>query len=192
MQHFAFTELTEKDKHQLLQLARYSIKKAADHDRLSQPKPDDFSPALQQQAACFVTLTQDHELRGCIGSLEAHQSLVNDVVTNAQSAASRDPRFPHLTHNEVANTHIEISVLSPLEEINFNDENDLLNQIEPIDDGLVLQESYQRGTFLPLVWDKIPDKKQFLQQLKLKAGLPIDYWSDTLKVYRYHTIVFEE
>lgn len=196
MPHSAFTdtflELSAADKQLLLKLARQSVTATVNQqsfiaaDLLSHPK------ALQQHAACFVTLTQFNQLRGCIGSLEAYQPLIYDVIDNAQSAASRDPRFAPVTENELANIHIEISVLSPIEPIHFNSEDDLLLQIKPFADGLVIQDGAYRSTFLPLVWDKIPDKKHFLQELKIKAGLPSNHWSNTLKVSRYHTIIFAE
>jgi len=196
MPHSAFTdsfiELTAKDKQLLLKLARNSIIAAANEDTFTREDSSEYPPALQQDAACFVTLTQGDQLRGCIGSLEARQPLYMDVIDNAQSSAIRDPRFLPLGRDEIDKTHIEISVLSPIEPIHFSSEDDLLEQINPFEDGLLLEEGRYRGTFLPLVWDKIPDKNIFLQELKVKAGLSRNYWSDTLNVSRYRTIIFEE
>lgn len=196
MPHSVFTDtfikLSTADKQLLLKLARQSITATVNQQSFTAPELHSYPKALQQYAACFVTLTQLSQLRGCIGSLDAYQPLIYDVINNAQSSASRDPRFPPVTENELPNIHIEISVLSPIEPIHFNSEDDLLLQIKPFEDGLVIQDGRHRSTFLPLVWDKIPDKKHFLQELKIKAGLPSNHWSDTLKVSRYHTIIFEE
>lgn len=145
---------------------------------------------LQEPGASFVTLKIAGELRGCIGSLEARQPLVNDVAHNAYAAAFSDPRFLPLTEQEFSQLEFHISVLSPAKAMVFNSEADLLSQIRPGTDGLVLEEGQHRGTFLPAVWESLPDTQQFLQQLKLKAGLPVDYWSDSIKVSRYTTESF--
>jgi len=151
-----------------------------------------WSPALLEARASFVTLEQSGQLRGCMGSLEPRRALVEDVVHNAVAAASQDPRFPPLAVAELEITEIEISILGPLSPVLFRDEEDLLSQLQPAVDGLVLREGTRRGTFLPLVWEKLPERHTFLRQLKLKAGLPPDYWSATLQVWRYHTLVFRE
>jgi hypothetical protein len=145
---------------------------------------------LQTPGASFVTLKIAGELRGCIGSLEARQPLVNDVAHNAYAAAFSDPRFPPLTEREFSQLEFHISVLSPAEPMTFSSEADLSRQIRPGTDGLVLEEGQHRGTFLPTVWESLPGTEQFLQQLKLKAGLPVDYWSDSIKVSRYTTESF--
>jgi AmmeMemoRadiSam system protein A len=184
-------QLTAAQQQFLLKLARRSIEHGVTHGApVSAPHTDD--PALDADGACFVTLTSDGELRGCIGSLEAHRSLVLDVCENAFSAAFRDPRFPPVTADELPLLHIEISVLGSLEEMHFRDEADLLRQIVPGRDGLVLEYGRHRGTFLPLVWEQLPDKQGFWHQLKRKAGLPTHFWADTLRCYRYETFVFEE
>ena len=175
----------------LLALARDAIRYGLQHGR-PLPAPASSDLLFTQTGACFVTLTLDGDLRGCIGSLEPHRPLIKDVCDNAFAAAFRDPRFPPLSEAELARLHIEVSVLGPLEEIHFRDEADLLRQIVPGVDGLVLEDSGHRGTFLPLVWEQLPDKQQFWQQLKRKAGLPPHYWSDHLKCHRYHTLVFKE
>lgn len=182
--------LTAEQKTQLLTQARYAIEQ-----RLSgiQPVPLlEHDPVLNQTGASFVTLTQQQQLRGCIGALQAYRPLIQDVNENAQSAAFNDPRFPPVTAAELTAIHIEISVLSPLQPLQFGSEAELLHQIQPFKDGLVLQEGRRSGTFLPLVWDKLPDKTDFLRQLKVKAGLRPDYWSRTLQCFRYHTEIFEE
>lgn len=141
-------------------------------------------------AATFVTLKRHGELRGCIGTLEAHQPLLLDVAEHAFAAAFRDPRFEPVTERELDELELSISVLGEPEEIRFADEQDLLKQLRPHDDGLILQEGSRRGTFLPSVWDSLPDPPEFLAHLKLKAGLPSDYWSGSLRVWRYTTEEF--
>ncbi|MBU0676864.1 MAG: AmmeMemoRadiSam system protein A [Verrucomicrobia bacterium] len=146
---------------------------------------ENFPERLRDPRATFVTLEIDGRLRGCIGSLEAYRPLIEDVAANAYSAAFRDPRFPTMTPEEAEKLDIHISILSPPEPIKFSDENDLLKKLRPGIDGLILAEGVQRGTFLPSVWKQLPDPATFLQHLKLKAGLPADYWSGTVTVERY-------
>lgn len=182
---------TVAQQHALLTLARQSIEHGLRHGH-ALPAPADADPRLKQRGACFVTLTRHGQLRGCIGSLEARRPLIEDVCENAFASAFQDPRFPPLRDPEVTDIHIEISVLTPLEAIHFDSEADLLQQIVPFKDGLVLEDQGHRGTFLPLVWEQLPDKQNFWIQLKRKAGLPAHHWSNTLRCYRYHTIVMEE
>jgi uncharacterized protein len=191
MLHSAFNKgLPESAQRVLLTVAREALLAAAEGRRYSpQPVSED---ELQALGACFVTLTCHGQLRGCIGSLEAHRPLLQDVAENAKSAATRDPRFPPVRPEEVADLHIEISVLTPPQEIQFSSQEDLLSQIKPFVDGLVLEEGHRRGTFLPLVWQQLPEPEDFLRHLKQKAGLPQNYWSNTLRMYRYHAQVFEE
>jgi len=142
-------------------------------------------PELKEERATFVTLTINGSLRGCIGMLEACRPLAEDIAENAVSAAFRDPRFPPLSRDEFDDLKISISVLSPPEEMTFSSEADLLAQIRPGIDGLILQEGGRRGTFLPSVWEELPETELFFEHLKMKAGLPAGYWSDTLRVFRY-------
>jgi len=178
--------LDEHDKALLKTLARESIQQGLSGKKLSIDVTC-YSLALQAQGACFVTLQHHGQLRGCIGTLEPYQFLVEDVVEHAFAAAFRDPRFPPLTTEEFSVLEISISVLSRPEPISFSDESDLIQQLQSGIDGLILTDQGQRGTFLPSVWEAIPDPGSFLKQLKLKAGLPMDHWSDTLSVSRYTT-----
>ena len=132
-----------------------------------------------------MTLTLHDELRGCIGTLHAYQPLVADVAKNAYAAAFHDPRFARLARNEFAELQLHISILSEPEPMNFADEQALLAQLQPGVDGLILEEGLHRGTFLPQVWDSLPEPQQFLRHLKQKAGLPPEYWSKTIKMQRY-------
>jgi len=175
----------EATKQQLLTVAKASIKYGLTHHRPSTVTLSDYSPALQQLGASFVTLQKQGELRGCIGSLEAHRPLLVDIAENAFAAAFQDPRFPPLQEQELNGLEIHISLLTPAEAFPVKDEADLLRQLNTGIDGLILQEGRHRATFLPSVWESLPDPKQFLAQLKLKAGLPSDYWSSTLSFERY-------
>jgi len=177
----------------MLSLARESITHGLDTGSPLKVSSREFPAPLQAERACFVTLTQAGTLRGCIGHLEPVQSLVEDVAENAYSAAFRDPRFPALQAAELGDTNIEISVLGPPRPIDFDSEQDLLQQIRPGVDGLILQTpSGHRGTFLPSVWESLPEPSQFLAHLKLKAGVASDYWEDGVRVWRYETEAFQE
>jgi AmmeMemoRadiSam system protein A len=177
--------LTDADRETLIEIARHSIAYGLQHGRAAPVTVADYPASLQEHKATFVTLMLHDELRGCIGTLQAYRPLVEDVSENAFAAAFRDPRFSRLTRNEFEHLRLHISILSTPEPIHFNDEDDLLAQLRPHVDGLVLEEGFNRGTFLPQVWDSLPDPKQFLQHLKQKAGLPPNYWSKTIKMQRY-------
>ena len=140
---------------------------------------------LSEPAATFVTLTRNGELRGCIGSIEAHRSLKEDVRENAVAAAFRDPRFPAVTAGEYWKICIEVSLLSALESMEFRDEKDALAQLRPGVDGLVFQCGFRRSTFLPQVWEKLPDPREFLEHLKQKAGFPREFWAPDVRLSRY-------
>ncbi len=145
----------------------------------------EMPPWLQEPGASFVTLTQNGQLRGCIGSLAAHRPLGEDVRANAVAAALRDPRFPALTAVELERTRVEVSVLSPMQPLAFNSEAEALAQLRPHVDGVVLEYGAHRGTFLPQVWEQLPMPKDFMAQLKRKAGLSVDFWADGVRLQRY-------
>lgn len=147
---------------------------------------------LDQPGATFVTLTQDGRLRGCIGSLEAHRSLAADVEHNALAAAFGDPRFPPLVEEELARTRVEVSVLSAAEPIPCSDEADARGQLRPGVDGVILEAGWHRATFLPQVWEQLPEPAEFMAHLKRKAGLAPDYWSDEVRLYRYTVEKYKE
>lgn len=186
--------LSEEDRDTLHKVARASIQYTLEQGREARYDTtmvlSDYPPALQEKRATFVTLHMDHDLRGCIGTLEARQPLVLDVAHNARAAAFEDPRFPLLTHEEFAGVSIHISVLSIPEPLSFESQQDLVSQLRPGTDGLILTTGSRKGTFLPSVWDSLPTPEQFLGHLKLKAGLPADYWSDAIKIERYTTESF--
>ena len=156
------------------------------------PPVDESHGFLQEIGASFVTLTRHGKLRGCIGSLQAHRPLVEDVKANAKAAAFLDPRFQPLTQTEFATTRVEVSLLSPSEPLQFASEEEALSLIRPGVDGLILEHNGTRGTFLPQVWDSIPDPAEFLRQLKRKAGFEPDFWSADLHLLRYTVVKFGE
>ncbi|MCQ8116445.1 AmmeMemoRadiSam system protein A [Methylomonas rosea] len=182
--------LTEPLRKQLLELARQSIVHGLQTGRPLPVNLADYPAELRQTRATFVTLERGGQLRGCIGMLEAVRPLAEDVTENAFAAAFRDRRFSPLTNEELADLDLHISVLSPAVALKFNSEADLIAQLRPGMDGIILQEGSRRGTFLPSVWEDLPNPKQFLQHLKQKAGLPAAYWSDTIRAYRYTTEMF--
>jgi len=183
-------EYDKSDQAMLLSIAAKSIQHFLKFQEDYVVNTSEISAVLNQPAACFVTLMKQHQLRGCIGSLTARQALAYDVAENAKNAAFSDPRFPKLDEAEFPLLEIQISVLSKPEKMLFHSEEDLINQIQPNIDGLILQDKFNRSTFLPTVWESLPDKKDFLTQLKRKAGLSENYWSDTLSVERYSTFCF--
>jgi AmmeMemoRadiSam system protein A len=182
--------LSLRDRQSLLEIARRSIRHGLDQGSPLQVSCDDFEASLRAVRASFVTLNHNGMLRGCIGHLEARLPLVEDVAENAFSAAFRDPRFPPLRDDEYAGLELHISVLTPAEPLVCESENDLLRQMRPYRDGLILAEGLSRGTFLPSVWEQLPEPQEFLRHLKRKAGLPDDYWSSSLQIYRYETESF--
>lgn len=169
----------------LRDIARASIRHGLAYGRALAINPAELPAALQQKAATFVTLEIGGELRGCIGTLEAQRPLAADVAENAFRAAFNDSRFPPLARNEEDQLAIHISVLSPPVLMRVRDEADLLRQLRPGIDGIVLTEGTRRGTFLPGVWEQLPEPRNFLAHLKQKAGLPADYWSPAIRVERY-------
>lgn len=168
----------------LLGLASAAIEKGLGGERLT-VRAADYPDPLRAARATFVTLHVSHELRGCIGTLEARRTLVEDVAHNARAAAFEDPRFPPLARAEFEHLAIHISVLSTPEPVAFASEEELLRQLRPHVDGLILQAGLRRGTFLPSVWEQLPEPREFLRHLKRKAGLPADYWAADIRVSRY-------
>jgi AmmeMemoRadiSam system protein A len=184
------TGLCEEEHILLRQIAFEAVEFGLKHGKHLPVETSRYPTPLQKPGASFVTLKIAGQLRGCIGSLEGYQPLVNDVAHNAYAAAFSDPRFQPVSGGELENLEFHISVLTPAVPMAFDSEEDLLRQIRPGIDGLVLEEGQHRGTFLPAVWESLPDKEGFLQHLKQKAGLPHNYWSENIKVSRYTTESF--
>lgn len=185
--------LPPEDRHYLLNLARQSIAAYLEGRALPPVDLAALSPELTRPGACFVTLTIGGDLRGCIGSIEPRQPLALDVQENALGAAFRDPRFPPLSRRELERVHIEISVLTVPEPLAYSDGDDLLRKLRPGVDGVIIERGWRRATFLPQVWEKLPDRRDFLAQLCMKAGLPPDdYRRPGLQVFTYQVEMFEE
>lgn len=185
------TEHSTEQGTTLLALARSAIGQA-----LQVPKAatavQSASSWLTALGASFVTLTQAGELRGCIGTLQAWRPLQEDVQTNAVAAALRDPRFTPLGPHELARTRVEVSVLSAPQPLEFDSEADALAQLRPGVDGIVLEWGRHRSTFLPQVWEQLPEPTDFVAHLKHKAGLPAGFWAPDLRLQRYTVAKWKE
>lgn len=169
----------------LLYSARAAISRALKLTAWVDESVDTSAHWLQQPGATFITLTQHGRLRGCIGSLQARQPLIENVRSNAVSAALYDTRFLPVTADELESIRIEVSLLSALQPIRFASEPDALKQLRPGMDGITLEYGDNRSTFLPQVWDSLPQPREFLAQLKVKAGLYADFWDDDVRLSRY-------
>jgi hypothetical protein len=174
-------QATDRLGEALLQRARNAIASALERPVL----PEAAHEAMQVPGASFVTLTIDSGLRGCIGSLEAFRSLEADVRANARAAAFRDPRFEPLSADEFARVRVEVSVLTPAEPLAVRDEREALALVRPYEDGIVLGFGGRSATFLPQVWEQLPEPREFLRALRRKAGLPADFWAPGLTLSRY-------
>jgi AmmeMemoRadiSam system protein A len=183
--------LTRPGQILLLDLARASIRHGLQVGRPLTVALEELTAELVVPRASFVTLEKGGRLCGCIGSLEAWRPLAVDVAENAFAAAFRDPRFPPLRSDEAEHLAIHLSLLTPAVAMIFSSEADLLAQLQPGVDGLILSAGPCRGTFLPSVWAELPTPQLFLTQLKRKAGLAADYWSPGVRIWRYTTEMVE-
>ena len=176
----------------LLPLARAAIARHLGPDEPAAPD----APWLDAPGACFVTLTSGRTpggaLRGCIGTLEAHRPLREDVEANAVAAATRDPRFPPLSRAELEDTVVEVSVLSAPTALPVAGEAELLARLRPGVDGVILSDARHRATFLPQVWEQLPDPADFLAHLRRKAGLPAGHWERDLTIETYTVTAWQE
>ena len=175
----------EEQRKKLHDIAFDSIKRGLSDGKALAIDLTKLDEALQHKRATFVTLQKNGELRGCIGMLEPIRPLAEDVAHNAFAAAFSDPRFPPLKEDELEQLNIHISILGTPEKMAFDSEEDLVTQIRPKIDGLIMEEGNRRGTFLPSVWESLHDPQKFLTHLKLKSGLPGNYWSDSIQIHRY-------
>ena len=185
-------ELTPDEQDQLLVIARRSIQHGLTTQRPLVFEPSRFEGILAQELGNFVTLTQDKMLRGCIGSIKTNLCLAQSVAINAFNAAFHDSRFAPLSSEEAHQTRIEISVLTKPEPIDASTHEELLANLRPYEDGLLLNDEGHQATFLPKVWEQLPDPQRFVAQLMVKAGRPGDYWSDSLQFHRYQVVSFAE
>ncbi len=186
--------LSAEERQVLLRIARQAIKEAV----AGNPPPplplDSLSPALRAPGASFVTLTRpDGSLRGCIGALQAYQPLAQDVQEHAIAAALQDPRFPPVRPAEVSQLQIEISRLTPPQPLPYTDPETLLQKLRPGVDGVILQDGWRKATFLPQVWQQLPQPEAFLSHLCLKMGAAADCWRQKpLQVFIYQVEEFHE
>jgi AmmeMemoRadiSam system protein B/AmmeMemoRadiSam system protein A len=183
------TGLSQADKHFFLALAREALAAAVNNEK--EPEPAQIPAIGRENRGCFVTLTKKGNLRGCIGYLEGIKPLFLAVIDNARSAALNDPRFSSVKPAELNNIRVEVSVLTPPVGFDYSDPTDLLEKLTPGQDGLILTKGRARSTFLPQVWEQLPDKVEFLERLALKAGLGRNDWK-TATYQRYHAIHFSE
>jgi AmmeMemoRadiSam system protein A len=178
--------LTSETRDFLIGLARRSIRRGLAAPDAGVPELADCPPEALAERACFVTLTTGaDELRGCRGTIDAHRTLAADVWHNAWASAFDDPRFSPVTAAHLQDLVIDISVLSPLEPVKVSSEEELRQKLVPRCDGLVLAWRGRRATFLPKVWELLPEPGDFLAHLKAKAGLPRAFWARDIEIYRY-------
>lgn len=171
----------------LVTLARRAIEQEIRLGTVSRPSGIAW---LDEFAATFVTLEQNGELRGCVGSIDPVRQLFEDVTSNARSAAFRDPRFHPLSEDELETIEIAVSVLSPVVPMSVESEAELLRRLDPGVHGLVLRLGQRRATFLPSVWEKLPTPREFVRSLKRKGGIPPEHWSDEIEVLVYTVETF--
>lgn len=170
----------------LLRVARASIEHVLCTGRPLDVEVSLFPPGLREPRASFVTLrSSDGELRGCIGELEPSRALVASVADRARAAAFGDPRFPPLCADELDALEIHVSVLLPLAPIDAPSEAGLIAQLRPGIDGLLIDDGLRRATFLPAVWNSLPDPGAFVHALRTKAGMADGVWPATLRAWRY-------
>ena len=185
--------LTPEEKDTLLRLARQALERGVRGQEAPAIDLENMAPHLRELGAAFVTLTIQGELRGCIGALEPGQPLAADVRDHAMAAALEDPRFMPVRPEELDSIQIEISRLTLPRDLEYSDAADLLEQLRPGVDGVILREGGRRATFLPQVWEKIPDKAAFLDQLCAKMGAMPDTWRQQhMKVQVYQVEEFHE
>ncbi|RMG43605.1 MAG: AmmeMemoRadiSam system protein A [Candidatus Dadabacteria bacterium] len=179
------TRLSEHEKQLLSDVASAALIKAARENTLLRVDHREYPEALQEHRPTFVTLKKDGQLRGCIGVTAPCRPLIVDVAENAFSAAMYDTRFLPLAEDELPGLNFHISILSDSEEIKFEDQSDLLSKLRPGIDGVTIEEGNIRASFLPVMWERFSGPEELLMNLKVKAGLPPNYWSDTIRAYRY-------
>jgi hypothetical protein len=183
-------DLDISQRRRLLELGRKSIELGLAAGRLPDWPAAQIDGDLQMARASFATLQIDGMLRGCCGTIHPMRPLAEDVWRNAWASAFSDPRFPPLAHGEYPHIELHLSVLSALEPVHVESELELLETLRPGTDGLLLELDASRVTFLPAVWEQLPEPRAFLRHLKEKAGWPAGFWSWRIRVYRYTTLSF--
>lgn len=187
-------KLTLEEQQTLLHLAREAMTQRVKGEKLSRVDLSALTPRLREDGATFVTLTIRGELRGCIGTLEAHQPLAQDARDHAVAAALEDPRFPPVEEGELGAIQLEVSRLTRPLPLEYKDGDDLVSKLKPHVDGVILRDGFgRRATFLPQVWEKIPDPAEFLDHLCQKMGLSENAWQTKhLEALTYQVEEFHE
>ena len=186
-------QLSDGEKQILLHLAREAMEYAVKKRKPPAFDVNSLAPKLREHGASFVTLTINENLRGCIGALEAYQPLAEDVREHAIAAALEDPRFPPVVESELSGIRLEVSRLTAPQLLEYSSGEELLVKLNPHVDGVILKDGRRRATFLPQVWEKIPDTADFLDHLCDKMGARINLWRDTkLEVFTYQVEEFHE
>lgn len=189
------TKFTDEQGHALVELAKKTIQEKLGVSCTLSPSCEEVlkDKVLSNKCGTFVTLTIDGQLRGCIGCLESRETVVEGVRRNAVNAAFHDPRFRSLSKKELDRIRIEVSILTEPEACEYSCAGDLLDKLRPGIDGVIIRCGYASATFLPQVWDQLPDKEEFLSHLCMKAGLASDAWEkNKLEVQVYQVQCFEE
>jgi AmmeMemoRadiSam system protein A len=186
-------KLTLEEQNTLLRLAREALEHGVRNEKLPALEVASLTQRLREDGASFVTLTVRGQLRGCIGALEPYQPLAEDVREHAVAAALEDPRFPPVSERELNGIEIEISRLTRSVPLDYKDAEDLLSKLRPHVDGVILRDAFRRATFLPQVWEKLPDRAEFLDNLCYKMGARPDLWRKKhLEVLIYQVEEFRE
>ena len=186
-------KLNDQEGKYLLEVARKTIDQEISGNKTADEEDKLVSPKFKEKRGTFVTLTIDDNLRGCIGSLIAQESLLEGIKENSINAAFKDPRFNPLSKKEWPKVKIEISILTDPKPLEYSDADDMLKKIRPNVDGVIIKKGFYQATFLPQVWEQLPDKKEFFSHLCLKAGMDGNEWEKgKLAVYTYQVQAFEE
>jgi uncharacterized protein len=185
--------LSDEEQKVLLRLAREAMEGAVKEGKPPRLDSSTLTPRLKEQGASFVTLTIGGQLRGCIGALQAYQPLAEDVREHAIAAALEDPRFPPVESQELNAINIEVSYLTEPYPLEYSSTDELIKKLHPNVDGVILSDGLRRATFLPQVWEKIPDPANFLDNLCYKMGANADAWKRKhLDVMIYQVQEFHE
>ncbi|MDD4028641.1 MAG: AmmeMemoRadiSam system protein A [Bacteroidia bacterium] len=186
--------MNEYEQKTLLRVARTTIENHLDNRQFNILLERKQFPSLWVKKGCFVTLTQNQRLRGCIGTIEPIFPLLDAVQRNSMSAAFYDPRFHPVTHKEIQTIRIEISVLTIPRELMYANPHEIVEKVNPYQDGVILQLGSHTATFLPQVWEELPTHEEFFRHLSFKAGLEPNSWKNNsdMKIFIYQVDKFAE
>ena len=176
------------NKKAIIDIVSKALDEAVLHNQIFSPQRDDYDDVMFNKGASFITLEKNNKLRGCIGSIFPNVAIADDLAKNTFAAAMNDSRFSPITKDELKKITFKVSLLTGFEEIKYSSYDDLLKQIKPKIDGVLLKDGKRQGVFLPSVWKDLPNKKEFLTELKIKAGLSPTYWSDNIEFFRFRSV----